>query len=226
MLAPWKKGCSKSKQCIKKQRHHLPIKGPNSQRYGFLSSHVQMWELDHKEGWAPKTWCFLTVVLEKTLESSCKEIKLSILKEINPECSSLEGLMLKLKKLQCFGHWCEELIHWKRPWCWERLRVGREVEDRGLDGWMASPTQWAYVWGNSRSWGRTEKAWGVAVPGVKKSRTRLGDWTTNTMIETKKLTLVQHYSLNYRTDSDFKCFSTDVIFLFQDPIQNPHGVYL
>ena len=143
----------------------------------------------------------------------------SILKEINPEYSSLEGLMLKLKKLQCFGHWCEELTHWKRPWCWERLRAGREVGDRGLDGWMASPTQWAYVWANSRSWGRTEKAWGVAVPGVKKSRTRLGDWTTNTVIETKKWMLVQHYSLNYRTDSDFTCFSIDVIFLFQDTIQ-------
>ena len=56
-------------QLIKKQRHHFANKGPYSQNYSFSSSHVQMWELDHKEGWALKNWCFLIVVLEKTLES-------------------------------------------------------------------------------------------------------------------------------------------------------------
>ena len=71
---------------------------------GFSSSHVWMWELDHKEGWAPKNWCFWTVVLEKTLESplACREIHRSFLKEISPGYS-LEGLMLKLK-LQYFSH--------------------------------------------------------------------------------------------------------------------------
>jgi len=48
--------------------------------------------------------------------------------------------------------WCEELTHWKRPWCWERLKVGREGDDRGWDGWMASPTQWTWVWVSSASW--------------------------------------------------------------------------
>ena len=48
--------------------------------------------------------------------------------------------------------WCEELTHLKRPWCWERLRAGREGDDRGWDGWMASPTQWTWVWVNSGSW--------------------------------------------------------------------------
>ena len=77
---------------------------------------MQMWEVDHKEGWAPKNWCFRTMVLKKTLESplDCKEINQSILKEINPEYS-LKGLMLKLN-LQYFGH-LEELTHWKRLWC-------------------------------------------------------------------------------------------------------------
>ena len=62
---------------IKKQRHHFPDKGPSSQGYGFSSSHVWMWELEHKESWAPKNWCFWPVVLEKTLESplDSKEIK-------------------------------------------------------------------------------------------------------------------------------------------------------
>ena len=82
MLAPWKKSKDKPRQCIKKQRHQFANKGPHSQSYGFSSSHVWMWELDHKEGWALKTWCFWTVVLEKTPESpwDSKEIKL-----VNPE---------------------------------------------------------------------------------------------------------------------------------------------
>ena len=80
----------------------------------------------------------------------------SILKEIDPEYS-LEGLMLKLK-LQYLGTWYEELIHWKRPWCQERLKAGREGSDRGWDGWMASLTWWTWVWASSRSWKRTGKA--------------------------------------------------------------------
>ena len=88
---------------IKKQRHYFANKGPSGQGYGFSSGCVWMWELDYKESWAPKNWCFWTVVLEKTLKSplDCKEIQ-SILKEISPGCS-LEGMMLKLK-LQYFGH--------------------------------------------------------------------------------------------------------------------------
>ena len=69
MLAPWKRSYDKPRQYIKKQRHHFAHKGPSSQSYGFSSSHVRMWEMDHKEGWALKNWCFWTVFLEKTLES-------------------------------------------------------------------------------------------------------------------------------------------------------------
>ena len=74
------------RQHIKKQRHYFVNKGPSSQSYGFSSSHVWMWELDYKENWASKNWCFWTVVLEKTLESplGCNEIQ-PILKEITPE---------------------------------------------------------------------------------------------------------------------------------------------
>ena len=66
-----------TRQCIRKQRHYFAHKGPSSQSYGFSSNHIPTWELDHKEGWAPKNWCFWTVVLEKTLESpvDCKEIQ-------------------------------------------------------------------------------------------------------------------------------------------------------
>ena len=75
MLTPWKKSYDQPREHIQKQRHYFANKGPSSQSYGFSSGHVRMWEPDPKEGWAPKNWCFSTVVLEKTLESSldCKE---------------------------------------------------------------------------------------------------------------------------------------------------------
>ena len=77
MLVPWKKSYDKPRQCIKKQRHHFADKSSYSHSYDISSSHSWIWELDHKEGWVLKNWCFQTVVLEKTLESplDCKEIK-------------------------------------------------------------------------------------------------------------------------------------------------------
>ena len=81
---------------------------------------------------------------------SARRSNQSILKEISPECS-LEGLMLKLK-LQYSATWSKKLTHWKRPWCWERQRAGREGDNRGSDDWMASLTQWRWVWVNSGSW--------------------------------------------------------------------------
>ena len=69
MLAPWKKSYDQPRQHIKEQRHYFVYKGPSSQSYGFSSSHVWMWDLDHKVGWTLKNWCFWTVVLDKTLES-------------------------------------------------------------------------------------------------------------------------------------------------------------
>ena len=76
-LTPWKESYDQPRQHIKKQRHYFANKGLSSQSYGFSSSHVWMWELDYKESWAPKNWCFWTVGLEKTLESllDCKEIQ-------------------------------------------------------------------------------------------------------------------------------------------------------
>ena len=92
------------RQHIKKQRHYFTNKGPSSQGYGFSSSHVWMWDVEYKENWAPKNWCFWTLVLEKTLRVpwTVRRSNKSILKEISHECS-LEGLMSWLK-LQYFGH--------------------------------------------------------------------------------------------------------------------------
>ena len=104
MLTPWEESYDQPRQHVKKQRHYFANKGPSSQGYGFSSGHVWMWELDYKESWAPKNWCFWTVVLEKTLRVPCtaRRSNQSILKKINPE-HSLEGLMLKLN-LWYFGH--------------------------------------------------------------------------------------------------------------------------
>ena len=132
-----------------------------------------MWELDCEESWAPKNWCFWTVVLEKTLESplDCKEIQLVHPKEISPGCS-LEGLMLKLK-LQYFGPlmWRAHSFE-KRPWCWERLRAGGEGDNRGWDGWMASPTQRTWVWVDLVM---DREAWRAVVHGSQRVR---HDWAT------------------------------------------------
>ena len=114
------------------------------------SSHVWMWGLDHKEGWAPKNLCFQTVVLEKTLESPLdrKEIQ-PIHSKGNQSWIFMERLMLKLK-LEYFGHLnAKNWLIWKDPWCWERLKAGREGDNRGWDGWMASLTQCTWVWANS-----------------------------------------------------------------------------
>ena len=135
---------------LKKQRHYFANKGPSCQSYGFSSGHVWMWEMGHKESWAPKNWCFWTMVLEKNQ---------SILKEINPEYS-LEGLMLKLK-LQYFGHLIRRGDSLEIPWCWERLKMGEEGDDRGWDGWMASLTRWTWVWASSETW------WWTGRPGMQ-----------------------------------------------------------
>ena len=94
----------------------------------------------------------------------------SILKEISPGCS-LEGLMLKLK----LQYSCKKVTHWKRLWCCERLRAGGEGDDRGWDGWMASPTQWTRVWVESWTW------WWTGRPGVLRfmgSQSVGHDWAT------------------------------------------------
>ena len=98
--------------------------------YGFSGNHVWMWELDHKESWAPKNWCFWTVVLEKTLRVpwTARRSNQSILREISPEYS-LEGLMLKLK-LQCFGH-----LMWRADLFEKTLMLGK-VEGRRRRGWQ------------------------------------------------------------------------------------------
>ena len=135
-----------------------------------------MWELDYKERWVPKNWCFWTVVLEKTLETplGCKEVL-----PVHPKGNQS---WVFFGRTRCWSWnsnplatWYEELTHLKRPWCWERVRAGGEGDDRGWDGWTASPTQWTWVWIYSESW------WWTGRPGVLQfmGSKRVGhDWVT------------------------------------------------
>ena len=161
--APWKKSYDQPRQHIKKQRHYFATKGPSSQSYGFSSSHVWMWELDYKESCVLKNWCFWTVVLEKTLESplDCEEIQPVSPKGIKPEYS-LEGLVLKLK-LQHFGHLMWRADSFEKTLMLRKIDSGRRLGLRGWDGWMASLSQWTWVWVNSRIW------WWTGRPGVLQS---------------------------------------------------------
>ena len=122
---------------------------------------------------------------------AARRSNLSILKEISPGCS-LVGLMLKLK-LQYFGTWCEELTHLKRPWCWERLKVGGEGDDRGWDGWMVSLTQWTWIWVDSGRW------WWTGRPGVLwfMGSQRVGhNWATDLIWSDSKRILTYSHSLS------------------------------
>ena len=140
----------KPRQHIKKHRHHLVDKNLYNQSYGFSSSHVWMWELDHKEDWAPKNWCFLTVVLDKTLESplDCKESNQSTPMEINPEYS-LKGLILKLR-LQSFGHLMQRADSMGKTLMLGKIEEWRRRGGRGWDNWIALLTQWTWAWANPR----------------------------------------------------------------------------
>ena len=142
----------------------------SSSSYGFCSSHVWMWELDYKESWALKNWCFWTVVLEKTLESplDCKEIQ--------PVHCKGDQSWIFIGRTNAEA---ETPKFWpsdgKRPWCWERLKVGGEGDDRGWDGWMGSPTQWTWVWVGSGSLWWTGKPCVLQSMGLQK----VGhDWAT------------------------------------------------
>ena len=124
---------------MKKQRHYFADKSPSSWSYGFSSSHIWMWELNYKESWVPKNWCFWTVALEKTPESPLdyKEVQL-----VHPKGNQSWIFIGRIDAEAETPILCppdaKSWLIWKDCF-WERLKAGGEGDNRGWDGWMASP---------------------------------------------------------------------------------------
>ena len=152
-----------------------------------------MWKLDCEESWVLKNWCVWTVVLEKTLESplDCKEVQ-----PVHPKDQSWVFIGRTDAKAETLILWPPHGKSWligKRPGCLEGLRAGGEGDDRGWDGWMASPTRWTWVWINSSSW------WWTARPGILwfMGSQRVGhDWATELNWLNNRMIIIVYYNKN------------------------------
>ena len=147
-----------------------------------------MWELDHKEGWVPKNWCFWTVVLDKTLESplDCKEIK-PVYPKGNQSWIFIGWTDAKPED-QYFGHLMWRTNSLEKTLMLGKIKAGGEGDDRGWDGRMASLTQWTWVWVKSGSWWWTGRH--GLLQSIGSQRVRL-DWATE---------------LNWTSNRSSRCF--------------------
>ena len=212
MLAPWKKSYEQPRQHIKKQRHYFANKDPSSQSYGFSRSHAWMWELDYKESWTPKNWCFWTIVLEKTLDSplDSKEIK-----PVHPKGNQSwiftgrtdaeaetpilwppdvkNWFIKKKKKTELLGETLIlEKIEGRRRRGWQRMRWLDGITDSMDNG----------IWESFGNWWWTQK------PGVLQSMglQRVGhDWTTELNWTAPRICALRQAATTMKTRKSSPC---------------------
>ena len=180
MLTPWKKSYDQPRQHIKKQRHYFADKDLSSQSYGFSSSQVWMWYyiglfiLDYKKSWGLKNWYFRTMVLQKTLESPlhCKKIQ-----PVHPKGDQSWIFIGRTDaKAETSVLWPPVAKNWLIGKASDAGKGWRQEEKGwGWDSWMASLTQWTWVWISFRSWWWTGKPGMLQFMGLQ----RVGhDWAT------------------------------------------------
>ena len=175
MFTPWKKSYDKPRQHTKKQRHYLLTKVLLVKDLVFpvVMYGCESWTIkkaEHRRIDAFELWCWRRLL---RVPWTPRRSNQSILKE------SVLNIYWKVWwwswNSNTLATWCEELTHWIKHWSWESLKVEGEGDDRGWDGWMASPTQWTWVWASSRSW------WWTGIPGMLPSMglQRVGhNWVT------------------------------------------------
>ena len=180
MLTPWKESYDQPRQHIEKQRHDFVSKRSSSQGYGFsvVMYGCESWTIKKAECRridAFGLWCWRRLL---RVPWTARRSNQFILKEISPGCS-LEGLMLKLKR-QYFGHLMRRADSLEKTLMLGKIETGGEEDNRGWGGWMASPTQWTWVWVNSGS------LWWTGRPGMLRfmGLQKVGhDWATELELE-------------------------------------------